>query len=107
MCLLAYYDKLELGTQALAVVGILTSYPGSTPSQLAKLLDLRSDTTAKVLKSLQVGGFALQTTEVPPSIVQVLQGAILFTLIASDVLLRYRVRLRRSSTATAAAPTPA
>ena len=42
--------------------------------------------------ALQVGGFALQTTEVPPSIVQVLQGAILFITVGAEVLARYRVR---------------
>jgi hypothetical protein len=34
-----------------------------------------------------------------------IQGAILFTLIASDVLLRYRIRLRRAAPAVAAADT--
>jgi simple sugar transport system permease protein len=42
--------------------------------------------------ALQVGGFALQTTEVPPAIVQVLQGAILFITVGAEVLARYRIR---------------
>lgn len=47
---------------------------------------------AVLFGALQVGGYALQTTEVPPSIVQVLQGAILFIAVGAEMLARYRVR---------------
>lgn len=42
--------------------------------------------------ALQVGGFALQTTEVPSSIVGILQGSILFITVGAEVLARFRIR---------------
>ena len=58
-----------------------------------------------VVASVLFGGLILAGREIQPSgIPQMIQGAILFTLIASDVLLRYRIRIRRTATAAAAAP---
>ena len=49
-----------------------------------------------VLASVLFGALILAGREIQPSgIPQMIQGVILFTLITSDVLLRYRVRLRR------------
>ena len=51
-----------------------------------------------VVASILFGALILAGREIQPSgIPQMIQGAILFTLIASDVLLRYRVRLRRTA----------
>jgi ABC-type uncharacterized transport system permease subunit len=55
-----------------------------------------------VLAAVLFGALILAGREIQPSgIPQMIQGVILFTLITSDVLLRYRVRLRRR------APVPA
>jgi simple sugar transport system permease protein len=57
-----------------------------------------------VIASVLFGGLILAGREIQPSgIPQMIQGAILFTLIASDVLLRYRIRLRRTVPAAASA----
>ena len=57
-----------------------------------------------VISAILFGGLILAGREIQPSgIPQMIQGVILFTLIASDVLLRYRIRLRRPT----AAPAPA
>ena len=52
---------------------------------------------AVLFGGLQVGGFALQTADVPvpPSIVQILQGAILFIAVGAEVLARFRIRWHR------------
>jgi simple sugar transport system permease protein len=57
-----------------------------------------------VVSAILFGGLILAGREIQPSgIPQMIQGVILFTLIASDVLLRYRVRLRRPTPAAAPA----
>ena len=57
-----------------------------------------------VVSAILFGGLILAGREIQPSgIPQMIQGVILFTLIASDVLLRYRVRLRRPAPAAAPA----
>jgi simple sugar transport system permease protein len=59
-----------------------------------------------VVAAVLFGGLILAGREIQPSgIPQMIQGTILFTLIASDVLLRYSIRIGRSSTATAATAT--
>ncbi len=51
---------------------------------------------ASLFGALQVGGFALQTEGVPPAIVQILQGSILFIAVGAEVLARFRVGFGRS-----------
>lgn len=52
---------------------------------------------AVLFGGLQVGGTALETADVPvpPSIVQILQGAILFIAVGAEVLARFRIVLHR------------
>jgi general nucleoside transport system permease protein len=51
------------------------------------------------------GALILAGREIQPSgIPQMIQGVILFTLITSEVLLRYRIRLRRRAITTGAVP---
>jgi len=67
-------------------------FTGIIVAWLAKLNPL-----TVVLVSLLFGSLLLAGREIQPSgIPKLLQGIILFTLIASDVLLRYRIRLVRS-----------
>ena len=57
-----------------------------------------------VVAAVLFGALILAGREIQPSgIPQMIQGVILFTLITSDVLLRYRLRLRRHSPAAAVA----
>ena len=59
-----------------------------------------------VLASILFGALILAGREIQPSgVPAMIQGIILFCLIASDVLLRYRVRVGRPAEATATAPT--
>ena len=52
---------------------------------------------AVLFGALQVGGYALQTADVPVplAIVQILQGAILFIAVGAEVLARFRIGYRR------------
>ena len=59
-----------------------------------------------VLASILFGALILAGREIQPSgVPAMIQGIILFCLIASDVLLRYRVRIGRPAEAAATAPT--
>ncbi len=59
-----------------------------------------------VLASILFGALILAGREIQPSgVPAMIQGIILFCLIASDVLLRYRVRVGRPAETTATAPT--
>jgi ABC-type uncharacterized transport system permease subunit len=70
-------------------------YTGIIVATLARFTAPGVVIAAILFGALQVGSFALQTTEVPPSIVGILQGAILFIAIGAEVLARFRVTLRR------------
>ncbi|WP_379132806.1 ABC transporter permease [Paenibacillus sp. sgz500958] len=59
---------------------------------LAKLNPLGLIVTSILFGGLIVGGFSVQTIGLPSSISEMLQGAILFFLIAGDMIHRFRIR---------------
>ncbi|MDT3425909.1 simple sugar transport system permease protein [Paenibacillus forsythiae] len=59
---------------------------------LAKLNPLGLVVTSVMFGGLIVGGFSVQTIGLPSSISEMLQGAILFFLIAGDMVTRFRIR---------------
>ncbi|AIQ11867.1 ABC transporter permease [Paenibacillus durus] len=59
---------------------------------LAKLNPLGLVVTSVLFGGLIVGGFSVQTIGLPSSISEMLQGAILFFLIAGDMVTRFRIR---------------
>jgi simple sugar transport system permease protein len=65
---------------------------------LAKLNPLGLIVSAVLFGGLIVGGYSVQTIGLPSSISEMLQGAILFFLIAGDMIARFRVRRRAAST---------
>jgi ABC-type uncharacterized transport system permease subunit len=67
-------------------------YTGIIVATLGRFSPIGVAVAAVLFGALQVGGFALQTTEVPPAIVQVLQGSILFIAVGAEVLARFRLR---------------
>jgi simple sugar transport system permease protein len=70
-------------------------YTGIIVATLAQFTAVGVVVAAILFGALQVGSFALQTTEVPPSIVQILQGSILFIAIGAEMLARFRISLWR------------
>jgi len=71
-------------------------YTGIIVATLARFAPSAVVIAAVLFGALQVGGFALQTAGVPPSIVEILQGAILFITVGAEVLARFRVGYGRS-----------
>ncbi|MDU4695138.1 MULTISPECIES: ABC transporter permease [Paenibacillus] len=61
---------------------------------LAKLNPLGLIVSAVLFGGLIVGGYSVQTIGLPSSVSEMLQGAILFFLIAGDMITRFRVRRR-------------
>ncbi|MDP3051504.1 MAG: hypothetical protein Q8N20_09265, partial [Eubacteriales bacterium] len=61
-----------------------------------KLNPLAIVLVAFLFGGLQVGGYIVQTTGVPATMVAMLQGSVLFFILGGDILLRYRLRWRRS-----------
>lgn len=59
---------------------------------LAKLNPLGLIVSAVLFGGLIVGGYSVQTIGLPSSVSEMLQGAILFFLIAGDMIARFRVR---------------
>lgn len=59
---------------------------------LAKLNPLGLIVTSILFGGLIVGGYSVQTIGLPSSISEMLQGAILFFLIAGDMIHRFRIR---------------
>ncbi|RJX21419.1 MAG: ABC transporter permease [Desulforudis sp.] len=62
---------------------------------LAKLNPLAIVLVAFLFGGLQVGGYIVQTSGVPATMVAMLQGSVLFFILGGDILLRYRLRWRR------------
>lgn len=60
---------------------------------LAKLNPPAIVLVAFLFGGLQVGGYMVQTSGMPATMVAMLQGSVLFFILGGDVLLRYRLRL--------------
>ncbi|MEW6727265.1 MAG: ABC transporter permease [Bacillota bacterium] len=59
---------------------------------LAKLNPLAILPVAFFLGALQVGGYAVQTSGIPSTMVNMLTGALLFFVLGGEILLKYRIR---------------
>jgi general nucleoside transport system permease protein len=68
-------------------------YTGIVVAALARLNPLATLIVAVVMGGLTNAGYALQGPDFPSGLVGTLQGLILFTAVAGEVLTRYRVRL--------------
>jgi simple sugar transport system permease protein len=74
-------------------------FTGIIVAWLAKLQPLRVVLVAIVLAGLLVGGDQIQITlGLPAAIGQVLQGAILLSVLGGDIFARYRLRVARTAT---------
>lgn len=78
-------------------------YTGIVVAALARLNPLATIFVAVLLGGLTNAGYALQGPDFPSGLVGTLQGLILFTSVAGEVLLRYRIRANRSIRRTAVA----
>ncbi len=84
-------------------------YTGIVVAALARLNPLGTVLVAVLIGGLTNAGYALQGPDFPSGLVGALQGLILFTAVAGEVLVRYRVRRAVPAPVSAAAagpPTP-
>lgn len=79
-------------------------YSGIVVAALARLNPFGVVVVAVLLGGLSNAGFSLQGPDFPAGLVGTLQGLILFCALAGELLVRYRIRLRRP---VGAAPPPA
>ncbi len=79
-------------------------YAGIVVAALARLNPFAVVLVAVLLGGLSNAGFSLQGPDFPSGLVGTLQGTILFCALAGELLVRYRVRLRRSAGAAARPP---
>jgi simple sugar transport system permease protein len=70
---------------------------------LARLNPLATIFVAVLLGGLTNAGYALQGPDFPSGLVGTLQGLILFSSVAGEVLLRYRIRRNRATSDVAVA----
>ena len=70
-------------------------YTGILVAALARLNPLATVVVGLLIGALANAGFALQTANVPSSVVFMLQGAILFFALGGEILVRYRPVFRR------------
>jgi len=70
-------------------------YTGIIIAWLARLNPFTILLVAFLFGALLVGGFGIQTLGIPYAIVLMLQGAVLFFLLAGDIMLKYRVTISR------------
>jgi general nucleoside transport system permease protein len=80
-------------------------YSGIVVAALARYNPLAVLPVAFLIGGLQNAGNALQGPDFPAGLVGVMQGIILFSALGFELLVRYRVRLRRRERA-GAAPAP-
>ena len=69
-------------------------YTGIVVAALARYNPIGAIFVALVMGGLRNAGFALQGPDFPSGLVGTLQGLILFTAVAGEVLTRYRIRVR-------------
>lgn len=82
-------------------------YTGIVVAALARYNPLAVIPVAFLLGGLQNAGFTLQGADFPSGLVGVMQGLILFCALAGEVLVRYRLRIGRSSPRGVEAPAEA
>ena len=87
-------DGSTTGLQAAAF-----GYTGIVVAALARYNPLAVCLVAVLIGGLQNAGYTLQGPDFPSGLVGVLQGIILFCALGGELLLRYRLRLRRHSSA--------
>ncbi|MDH4178085.1 MAG: ABC transporter permease [Thermoleophilia bacterium] len=95
-------DGSPTGLQAAAF-----GYTGIVVAALARYNPFAVCLVAVLIGGLQNAGFTLQGVDFPSGLVGVMQGIILFCALGGELLLRYRLRLRRGSRARASAGPPA
>jgi len=78
-------------------------YTGIVVAALARLNPLATIFVAVLLGGLTNAGYALQGPDFPSGLVGTLQGLILFSSVAGEVLLRYRIRPNRATSDVAVA----
>ncbi len=78
-------------------------YAGIVVAALARYNPLAVCLVAFLLGGLQNAGYTLQGADFPAGLVGVLQGMILFCALGGEILVRYRIRIGRSSAASAEA----
>ncbi|MFN8224573.1 MAG: ABC transporter permease [Gaiellales bacterium] len=72
-------------------------YAGIVVAALARYNPFAVVLVAFLLGGLQNAGYALQGADFPSGLVGVMQGLILFSMLGGELLVRYRIRLARSS----------
>ena len=72
-------------------------YAGIVIAALARYNPFAVCLIAFLLGGLQNAGFALQGADFPSGLVGVMQGVILFCVLGGEVLMRYRIRFRRTA----------
>lgn len=77
-------------------------YTGIVVAALARLNPVSTVVVAVLIGGLTNAGFALQGPDFPSGLVGTLQGLILFTAVAGEVLVKYRIRSNRRSAAAVA-----
>lgn len=78
-------------------------YTGIVVAALARLNPLSTVVVAILIGGLTKAGYALQGPDFPSGLVGTLQGLILFTAVAGEILIKYRVRTNTRSAAAVAA----
>lgn len=78
-------------------------YTGIVVAALARLNPLSTLVVAILIGGLTKAGYALQGPDFPSGLVGTLQGLILFTAVAGEILIKYRVRPNTRSTVAVAA----
>ena len=71
-------------------------YTGIVVAALARYNPVSAVTVAILMGGLTNAGYALQGPNFPSGLVGTLQGLILFTAVAGEVLTRYRIRTQKS-----------
>jgi simple sugar transport system permease protein len=70
-------------------------YTGIVVAALARLNPLSTIVVAVLIGGLTNAGFALQGPDFPSGLVGTLQGLILFTAVAGEILVKYRIKANR------------
>jgi simple sugar transport system permease protein len=78
-------------------------YTGIVVAALARLNPLSTIVVAVLIGGLTNAGYALQGPDFPSGLVGTLQGLILFTAVAGEILIKYRIKANRRVTTAVAA----